>query len=92
MDELTGYAGSGKIFLDMPLILIHELLLSSGLHVGEYHDIVQNLGPKVDRKAFINISMFGVEFGGDSNQKSKTEWYKKLQFTAFGPYLYQRVQ
>jgi hypothetical protein len=56
-----------------------NVAFSSGMHAGEYANIVENLGESVK---LVNVPMLGVEFVG-TQPKSKIEWYQKLQSTAW---------
>jgi len=58
-----------------------EVAFSSGLHAGEYANILQNLGVEWSKK-LVNIPMLGIEFVATQPQ-SKIEWYKRLQSTAW---------
>ncbi|TVY27269.1 hypothetical protein LHYA1_G003401 [Lachnellula hyalina] len=58
-----------------------DVAFSSGLHVGEFGKIVQELGPEWEKKLVVE-PMVGVEFIG-TMVPGRLEWYRRLQETAW---------
>lgn len=58
-----------------------QVAFSSGLHAGEYANILQNLTSEWNKK-LVNVPMLGIEFVA-TQPESKIDWYKKLQSTAW---------
>lgn len=58
-----------------------QVAFSSGLHAGEYANILQNLASEWNKK-LVNVPMLGIEFVA-TQPESKIDWYKKLQSTAW---------
>lgn len=54
---------------------------SGGLHAGELHNIVEQLGPRWSEK-LVSVPMVAVEFIG-TMPEGQLSWYRRLQETAW---------